>query len=274
MRVREPAVAGTFYPGGRSELGESIRAAYAHKLGPGSSDAAPSRCVICPHAGYEYSAHVACHSVRALAAARPRGPVVIIGPEHACAGSGAAVSAAGSWRTPLGDAAVDRDASESLAEISGAAVSDAVHAAEHSIEVIVPLLQDALGDALRIVPVALSDQDAGTASDVGRAAGRIASELDGAVVASSDLTHYEPDAEARRKDAALIARVAGLDAEGMYAALAGLRISACGYGAMAAAIAAAREMGAQSGRALAYATSADAGGGEDSVVGYAAVAFS
>ncbi|MCY4251722.1 MAG: AmmeMemoRadiSam system protein B, partial [Thaumarchaeota archaeon] len=76
-----------------------------------------------------------------------------------------------------------------------------------------------------------------------------------------------------KKASALLERVLPLDAQGMYGTLASVRVSACGYGPIAAAIAAARRMGAPAGRLLRYATSAEAGGPRDSVVGYASVVF-
>lgn len=272
MRPRAPAVAGTFYPRGRGELAGAVRD--AHSREPRAPNHVASRCAICPHAGYEYSARVACHSVRAIAESGARGPVIIIGPEHAGAGRGASVSTAPSWSTPLGEAAVDQGAARELASAGGPLLAgEAAHAGEHSVEVQVPLLQDALGDALRIVPVAMSEQDAQTALAVGRAAAAVAMSRGGSIVASSDLTHYEPEAAARKKDSALLERVVALDAAGMYATLASMRVSACGYGPIAAAMAAARAMGASAGRLLRYATSAEAGGPRDSVVGYASVVF-
>jgi len=272
MRPRAPAVAGTFYPRGAGELVGAIRAAKSRDARAPNHVA--SRCAICPHAGYEYSAHVACHSIRAIAESGARGPVIVIGPEHAGARTGATVSTAPSWSTPLGEATVDQDAARELAAAGGPlSAGEAAHAGEHSVEVQVPLLQDALGDGLRIVPVTMSDQDAQTALAVGRAAAAVASSRDGAIVASSDLTHYEPEAAAAKKDSALLGRVLALDAPGMYGTLASMRVSACGYGAIAAAIAAARFMGASAGRLLRYATSAEAGGPRDSVVGYASVVF-
>lgn len=272
MRPRAPAAAGTFYPRGRGELAEAVRAARAR--GARAPNHVASRCAICPHAGYEYSAHVACHSVRAIAESGARGPVIIIGPEHSGAGRGASVSTAPSWSTPLGEAAVDQAAARELAAAGGPlSAGEKAHACEHSAEVQVPLLQDALGAGLRIVPVAMSDQDAQTALAVGSAAAAVAIAREGSIVASSDLTHYEPEGVARRKDSALLERVLALDAGGMYSTMASMRVSACGYGPIAAAIAAARSMGASAGRLLRYATSAEAGGPRDSVVGYASVVF-
>lgn len=275
MSVRVPAVAGMFYPDNAQELRASIRDAYSHKLGPGNTTSHPSRCVICPHAGYYYSAHIACHSIRALAASKPSGPLILIGPEHASTQSGASITAAESWSTPLGDVIIDRKAADMMVGLSDEiTVGDDAHDHEHSIEVQVPLLQDAFGDNLKIVPVSLSEQDAVTSASVGRAAAKVALELDGAIVASSDLTHYEPDSSARKKDGALIECVCSIDVDAMYDTLYKHRISACGYGAIAASMVAAIQMGAGVGTELAYATSGDVDdSSQSSVVGYASVVF-
>jgi hypothetical protein len=143
-------------------------------------------------------------------------------------------------------------------------------------EVQLPFLQFIKkNDSFNIVPIILMLQDIDTAKDVGRTISQtIKSEGTKAlVIASSDFTHYEPNEEAHRKDLALIDAILSLDVSLFYEILERLDISACGYGAIASAIIAVKELGATRGELLKYATSGDIAGDTTSVVGYASIIF-
>lgn len=201
--VREPAVAGRFYPDDRDEL----RAAVTRHLGgtAGTPDpatdvgsAAAPRALIAPHAGYRYSGATAGLAYRAAASRRGAlGRVVLVGPahRHAVDGVGVGVSSAHAWGTPLGEIPVDVDACHELVANGAAVVADEAHAAEHSVEVQLPFVLEALG-RVPVVPLV-----------AGRCpAAAVAAALDlvwdeaTLVVVSSDLSHYLPEDEARRRD--------------------------------------------------------------------------
>ncbi len=93
------------------------------------------------------------------------------------------------------------------------------------------------------------------------------------LIASSDLTHYESNEEAYEKDTRLISSILSLDIQEFYSVLQKFRVTACGYGAIGAVMAAAKEMGASNGKLLRYATSGDVIGDTASVVGYSSIAF-
>ncbi len=275
---RAPAVAGSFYPADPVRLRRAVRECVSHRHGPGTRSADAAIGAVCPHAGYEYSGPVACHALAAIAAGRPD-TVVVIGPDHVGLGEGASTAGPGGWETPLGTVPVDAAASAALAEAAGGLVREdaAPHAREHSIEVVLPMLQEFIPGGFSVLPVLVSDQRRGAAERLGRAVARVAASLPGstAVVGSSDLTHYEPPERAREQDAALLEPAARMDAERFYSVLEGRGVTACGYGAMAAAMTACRLLGASSGTVLKYATSSDArGSGRDACVGYGAVAYS
>ena len=298
-QVREPAVAGMFYPGGSDDLAAEIRRCSAHEYGPrgGGLDGPPAIGAICPHAGYRYSGPVACHSIEALAAGQARRragggsggsgeePALFImaGPNHRGVGAATATYPGGAWRTPLGDVEVDAPAAEALAsESGGMAEPDALaHAGEHSLEVQVPMLQELAGPRISILPVLMADQSRGAAERLGHAMAKVAAapaeEGKGGpapLIGSSDLTHYEPNAAAHEKDAALVEAILSMDVARFYRVLEERRVSACGYGAIAATMVACADLGAAEGRLLRYATSFDvAGADESSVVGYASVVF-
>jgi len=134
-----------------------------------------------------------------------------------------------------------------------------------------PFLQYLYGDRFSFVPICFLMQDLESAKEVGRA---LVEALDGrnaVVIASSDLTHYEPQARVDRKDAAAIKAIEELDENQLYSTLESQNISACGYGPIAATITYAKGNGATHAQLLAHKTSGDIIGDKSSVVGYAAL---
>jgi hypothetical protein len=118
-------------------------------------------------------------------------------------------------------------------------------------------------------------QDIDTAFDLGKAIADTVAEKDGEamLIASSDLTHYEPNETAHRKDMDLINAMLTLDVAKFYSVLERMDVSACGYGAIASVMVAAKSLGATRGELLKYATSGDITGDTDAVVGYSSVVF-
>jgi AmmeMemoRadiSam system protein B len=285
MQVRKPAVAGSFYPAGKAELIEAIEGSYLHKLGPGrlpyqeeGSDPELKACV-CPHAGYVYSGPVAAHSFLDISRAKTPELVVIVGPNHYGLGGGVATYGEGEWETPLGKVQVDQDASKRITELCGFVVTDPeAHRKEHSVEVQLPFLQHLYGGKFSFLPISLAFQEKGIARDLGKGLAQLLKEageadVSSVLIASSDLTHYEPASQAREKDTALLKHVQRLDLDAFYTTLERRNITACGYGAIATVIEACRLLGLDRGRVNAYATSGDVTGDDEAVVGYPSVSF-
>jgi len=136
----------------------------------------------------------------------------------------------------------------------------------------VPFIQRLRPEA-RIVPLALGLRDVGDILELGRAIGACLRDWPAPVllVASSDMTHYEPDASARRKDDLALEAVDALDPEALLATVARERITMCGVVPSAVMLQAAKELGATKARRVAYATSGEVSGDRSSVVGYAGV---
>ncbi len=191
--VRQPAIAGTFYPAGAGDLAAAVN---------GYLDAArvshpPSKAIIAPHAGLVYSGPIAgtiYASLRPVADRIRR--VVLIGPAHRVAVRGLAVAGHRQWRTPLGDVPVDRAAVDRIAELPGVQVLDEPHAEEHCLEVQLPFLQ-CLFENFSIVPILAGQAEPAMIDAVLR-------ELWGGpetlIVISSDLSHYHDYAAARQLD--------------------------------------------------------------------------
>lgn len=279
MKTRRPCQAGSFYAGTPEALKKQIENCFTNKLGPGKVPIAQkgSRKVIglvCPHAGYMYSGPVAAHSYYCLAVDGKPDVIVIFGPNHTGQGSGLAVMKEGVWRTPLGDVQIDEGTVDQILRKSGIVdADDLAHVYEHSVEVQLPFLQYLYGSAFKFVPISFLMQDFESSREVGQA---VAAALDGknaVIIASTDMTHYEPHEVAEKKDGKALIALEKLDEKGFYSAIERYHITACGYGPVVALITAAKLLGAKKGQILCYKTSGDITGDYSAVVGYASAAL-
>ena len=176
---------------------------------------------------------------------------------------------------PWGDVHIDEELAAHLKTACPLLREDAsAHSREHAIEVQLPFLHRFRPD-VRIVPVALGRLSLEECRELGEnVADAIAGDAERPLlVASSDMSHYEPDAVARKKDRLAIDRMLALDPEGLYATVRTERISMCGVLPAAVVLFAARRLGATSARLIRYATSGDVSLEFDQVVGYAGLAF-
>ena len=276
--IRKPAVAGQFYPASPTELRRQIEASFKHELGPGHLPevigSGPREIVgaVCPHAGYPFSGHTAAHVYDTLASDGCPDVAVVVGVNHGRGGLHSAVQTSGCWRTPLGDLMVAEDVAGRLAAALPEFKTDSeAFRSEHSLEVQLPFLQYVYEESQLFVPVMMAAQDIEAARAVGTA---IAESLDGrdaVIIASTDMTHYQSAATARKQDQVLIRRIEALDAEGLIAERANRQISMCGAGPVAATIVAAQAMGAMEVDSLSYTNSGDVMPSQDVVGYYAAV---
>jgi AmmeMemoRadiSam system protein B len=289
MRVRRPVVSGIFYPSGRDELVESIRECFSHgpnvSVEPKSSDERKGTregrvtAVVSPHAAYMYSGSVAAYSYyHAYKHAEPD-TIIMVGPNHYGLGSGIASMKDYYWETPLGMVRVDDATVDGIVRYSGIVDIDSyAHSRDHCLEVQLPMLQYIYDYEFTIVPIVIWIQDKSTAVELGRAIAEVSKDIiregkEVLLIASSDLTHYEPHEQAVRKDSELIDAMKDLDINRYYTVLERLNISACGYGAIASIMEACRSLGFSKGILLKYATSGDITEDRSSVVGYPSVAF-
>lgn len=274
--VREPAVAGTFYPGRPAELREGVEAL----LGP-PRESGPARLLLAPHAGYMYSGSIAGEVYSRIA---PPPLVVVLAPNHWGLGAPLAMPRRGSWRTPLGTLAIDPAAADEVASRDPLLKDDwRAHARDHALEVQLPFLQVRAAQEGRPAPALLTiscgtlDLPAllqlGDALASGlRALGREKIE-DVLIVVSSDMSHYIPAAEARSLDLPALRLALALEPEALHDEVTGKGISMCGIAPAVAGLAAARALGARPGELVRYGHSGEVTGDEDSVVAYAALLF-
>jgi AmmeMemoRadiSam system protein B len=178
------------------------------------------------------------------------------------------------WRTPFGDVEVDTlVAREILRETGLVDVDELAHRFEHSVEVQLPFLQYLYGSDFKFVPLCFQMQDLASAVEVGKALAAVLAGKNAVVIASSDMTHYEPQRNAAAKDMMALKAVEAMDEKRFYSVIEKQNITACGYGPIAALIVAAKGLGVKEADLLCYKTSGDVTGDYSSVVGYAAVCF-
>ncbi len=259
--VRPAAVAGTFYPGRAGALAEMLGSLLGG-AGPRASGAGWPKALIVPHAGYVYSGGVAAQAYRTLEAARATvRRVVLLGPVHRVPVRGLALPAAAAFETPLGRVPVDAEAVRAVADLPQVVAHEAAHAYEHSLEVQLPFLQRVL-DEFSIVPFAVGMAGAGEVAEVIE---RLWGGDETLIVLSTDLSHYHGYDEARRIDAATLARIAALSADLDPD-------EACGAVPLNGLLLAARRRGLAA-RLLGACNSGDTAGDRDRVVGYSALAL-
>jgi AmmeMemoRadiSam system protein B len=280
MKIRRPTQAGAFYEGDAEALKTQIENCFLQEFGPKKRpkvNKAGLREVVglvCPHAGYMFSGAVATNAYYELAQDGKPDTVVILGPNHTGSGSALALMNEGVWRTPLGDVEVDGEtANEIVRETRLVDVDDVAHRFEHSIEVQLPFLQFLYGSEFKFVPVCFQMQDLSSAVEVGKALVEVLANKNAVVIASSDMTHYEPQVNAAAKDLAALKAVEAMDEKRFYSVIETRNVTACGYGPIAAVIVAAKGLGAKEAKLLCYKSSGDVTGDYSSVVGYAAVSF-
>jgi len=291
MPTRKPIVAGQFYPGQHNLCVDEINQCLEQRT---LSKSLPETIVagIVPHAGWTFSGGLAALVFSAIKQRNEKvHTFVIFGATHGYFGQSSAVYDKGSWITPLGEVAIDEKLADAVLD-GGAAVSDPqAHRTEHSIEVQVPFIQYLFAGA-KILPILVPPSEQAVA--LGTSVGDIISRDEKkkiVCIGSTDLTHYGPrygftpmgtgeDAfqwASEVNDGEFIDLALKLEPEGMLTSAAE-NYNACGAGAAAAAVAAAKKIGRTKGLLLAHTNSNEVmlqkmGTSSTDSVGYAAIIF-
>ena len=266
--TRPAAVAGFFYPGDPHTLRGDIRryladaAARAAGGAEGGANQAP-KALVAPHAGYVYSGPVAATAYAALAPLRHQiTRVILIGPAHRVRVEGLATVSVDAFQTPLGDVPVDRVALEAVLDLPQVTVHDEAHRQEHSLEVHLPFLIEALED-FAIVPFAVGGA---TGEEVAEVLERLWGGPETLVLISSDLSHHNDYVTARAMDEATTAAIERLDPDAIG------RDAACGRMPIKGLLLQARRLGLTA-ETVDLRSSGDTAGSRDQVVGYGSYVF-
>jgi len=202
--VRQPAVAGAFYPANAAVLRQTITQLLKSSVAPCDTDR--PKALIVPHAGYVYSGPVAGQGYAQLIThAEIIRRVILLGPVHRIPVRGLALPKAYRFATPLGEVPVDQDSIRRLVGMPQVVVNEAAHAFEHSLEVQLPFLQSVLHD-FSLVPLAVGDATAEEVADVLEV---LWGGPETVILVSSDLSHYLPYAQAKQIDHDTVERILG-----------------------------------------------------------------
>jgi hypothetical protein len=268
--LRKPAVAGQFYPSSTLELKKQIESLIDKK-------AAKSDVLGCmlPHAGYIYSGPVAGYTVSQI---NIKAKIVLIGPNHTGYGTPFSIMTQGIWQTPLGEILIDDElATAILGSCEYLQDDELAHLYEHSLEVELPFLQYFKKD-FKIVPVVVASNNLAELKEVGKGIASVINKLNikdsVMLVASSDMTHYEPQGQAEKKDKLAIDAILELDEDKLVQRIQRFNITMCGYAPVVIMLSAVKLLGAKNAALVKYQTSGDITGDPTSVVGYAGIVIS
>ena len=258
LNIREPAVAGTFYPSDPEQLKQIL----AHYLDDLPKAKKVPKAIIAPHAGYIYSGSIAATVYALLQQAKELiNRVVLIGPSHRVGFHGLAVSTAEQFATPLGNIEIDTEAVKQIAELPFINFLDKAHEFEHSLEVHLPFLQTVL-KKFTLIPVV-----AGNAKpeQVCQLIEKFWGEAETLIVISTDLSHFHDYETAQKLDRETSTIIEQLQFEKLDGG------RACGYIPVSGLLALARKKGLQV-KTLDVRNSGDTAGSGDKnrVVGYGA----
>ena len=263
-----PLIGGGWYPHDPEILLRDINAYL--KEAPSSSPAGKIHAIVVPHAGYRYSGKVAAHAFKCLNGLQPD-VVVALSPVHFSVSASLVTTAHEAYRTPFGLVEVDREKLDRLDQLlkkrTGESISHVRNDPDHALEVELPFLQHILGE-FRLLPIMMVRQNVATAETLGHAIAEILSGCRALLVASSDLSHFYSQEKARRFDHEIMHRLEGFNPKGVIEAEEEGVGYACGRGAIAAVLWAARDLGADRVSVLCNATSGEVTGDFRSVVGY------
>jgi AmmeMemoRadiSam system protein B len=269
QNIRPSPIAGTWYPGNAKTLAASIDGYLS------AANTTPVKgqikAIIVPHAGHRYSGGVAAYAYNAIRE-KPVNDVAIISPMHQLYPGRLLTTAHEAYMTPLGPVPVNRELVQHLDSVLITSLDEGLtpisRDQEHSLEIQLPFLQRVYPGGFNLVPIMLRDQMPDTTHALADALVEVMPK-GSLLIASSDLSHFYSDSDARELDAAILEAIRDFSPEKLYQVETEARGFACGLGAIAAVLWAARGFGADRVDILNQANSGDITGDRSSVVGYA-----
>jgi len=269
--IREPAVAGTFYPEKPDILSRDVK----RYLDNAKKEKIEGEIIalVSPHAGYVYSGQVAACAFK-LIEGKVFDSVVVVAPSHRVLFKGASVYGRGGYRTPLGVVPIDEEFSKKMMERrKEIQFLPEAHAQEHSLEVQIPFLQVVL-KSFRLIPIVMEPYWSWeTCQHLAQAIVETVRGKNVLLIASSDLSHFHSYEKAVQLDKIVLNHIEHLDPAGLSRDLGSGRCEACGGGPIISIMLAAKALGANKGKAVKYLNSGDVTGDRGRVVGYGAGVF-
>jgi len=269
--VRPSPIAGQWYPGDPKQLSTDVdRYIHEAKLPEIKGEVV---AIVTPHAGHIYSGPVAGYAFAALKGYKPE-LVAVVSPMHYPYNEPLITTAHAAYETPLGIIPVDAKAVQMLDELLenelGYGLARIRHDREHSLEIELPFLQRVIASEFTLLPVMVRDQSRRVTRILGQCLAKTLRGRNALLVASTDLSHFYPQRIADELDAEMLRCIESFEPEAVIQAEEEGRGFACGRGALAAVLWAAKDLGADTVKILKHATSGDVTGDTSQVVGYGA----
>ncbi len=274
LNVRQPAVAGLFYPvDARALIRQITELLERVKIKKMRGEL---KALIVPHAGYTYSGLTAAYGYKLLEN-KKYDTVVVISPSHREYFKGVSIFPGNCYKTPLGDVPIDMELSnEIIAEEKLVFLSMSGHHDEHALEVHLPFLQITL-EKFKLVPLVMGDQTPEYCIRLGRALAKVLKSATNRkkvlIVASTDLSHFHPYETAQKLDQRAIDSIENFDYTQLLSDIDNQTTEACGGGPTAAAMIASKRLGADKVQKLFSCNSGDVTGEKREVVGYLSAAI-
>ena len=263
---RKPAVAGTFYPADVEKLSKLVDLL----CGEEPTEKIKAKAVLVPHAGLIYSGKTACAVYRRVQIPER---LILLGPNHTGMGVDISVYPGEAWESPYGEVQIDEELKEKVLKYPHASQDESAHLYEHSLEVQLPFLFRYAKRPFKILPIVLGFLNYERAKDFGSFLGNVLRGLDILIVISSDMSHYVPAEEAKKKDEILISAMERLQTEELYLKRIQYNITMCGFIPAVVGLEAAKVLGAKRGVLIDYTNSGEVTGDYGRVVAYAGIVF-
>ncbi len=263
--LRKPAVSGQFYPEDSQALKDLLE-----QFNPKEKAKVSAKAVILPHAGYVYSGKVAVSTVSRIL---PKKRLIMLGPNHTGLGKDFSLWSRGEWEIPFGKIKIDEELADRILNAGNCIQEDeSAHRHEHSLEVQLPIFYHFFG-SFSFVPITCQVLNL---KAYRQAAAQIiegvkANNEEILFVASTDMTHYEPESSARAKDRLAISAILNLDEEKLLKEVEKNQISMCGIAPVAILLSCLKKISCRKAQVSLYQTSGDASGDYNSVVGYVGI---
>lgn len=269
--VRPSPIAGQWYPGDPQRLALNVdRYIHEAKLPELKGEVV---AIITPHAGHMYSGPVAGYAFATLQGYKPD-IVAVVSPMHYPYNEPLLTTAHAAYETPLGVIPVEAEAVQMLNDLLlkelGYGLTYVRRDREHSLEIELPFLQRAIGAEFKLLPVMVRDQSLKVTRILGQCLAKTLQGRNALLVASTDLSHFYPQNIANELDSEMLRCIESFDPEAVIMAEEEGRGFACGRGALATVLWAAKDLGADTVKILQHATSGDVTGDTSQVVGYGA----
>lgn len=266
---RQAKFAGTWYP-------DKIEEARKYIIPVDEKQKVQVISCICPHAGWIYSGRVAGNVFSLI---QPANVYILLGPNHTGFGENISLYPSGEWNTPFGKIEINTELTELILKNSEFAKKDTkAHENEHSLEIQLPFLQLISKSSFSIVAITIRLEDYHMCKDLGISIANAIKEYKKSykdkkivIIASTDMTHYEPQSYAKKLDMLAIEQILNLAPKELYDTVLRYGITMCGVFPTVTTLIASKLLNAKNAKLVNYQTSGDITGEYESVVGYAGI---